>query len=208
MTKYFGYDKVIREVDSKNIVSGIMNIKIKKFFYKARGFMVTPPLIVALLYPYPEEVRGTLYWIWGGVFVLLGLFIRIWAQEHLHYRLDPETTLTITGPYTIMRNPLYVANTSLCVGAAFSSKILWAVPLTLLWCMIVYSIVVRFEEHRLEKQYGESYLEFKNKTSRWKPRKSSFKDLEFINSYFLSSFTGEVHSVLVLLPFFIKDLYF
>ena len=59
-----------------------------------------------------------------------------------------DNAFTHTGPYRWVRNPIYISNTLLCVGLTVLSQVLWMVPVTIAWCLIVYTIVIREEENR------------------------------------------------------------
>ena len=72
----------------------------------------------------------------------------------LHYRLKMRKVLTSTGPYAWVRNPIYIANTSMLVGLTCTSEHFWFVPIMLLWCAVVYHYVVRREESHLRDKYG------------------------------------------------------
>jgi protein-S-isoprenylcysteine O-methyltransferase Ste14 len=71
---------------------------------------------VALLLSNGHAKSNLVLWTIGFLIFLVGMFGRIWAQEHLHYRLKVPLTFTRTGPYAWIRNPIYVSNTLMFVG--------------------------------------------------------------------------------------------
>ena len=83
---------------------------------------------------------------------------------------------------------------------------MWLLPVTLVWCIIIYNLVASYEEGRLVEKYGDEYLEFKKKIPRYIPRNFSFKNLELVNKYFKETLLLELRAFLVLLPFVIKEL--
>ena len=172
--------------------------------YRLRGKLASVPLFVALAcFRWEIEEDGCI-WVFGIGFFLLGLFLRIWAQEHLHYRLKAPMKLTVSGPYAFVRNPIYIGNTLLCVAATFMSELIWLVPFTVLWCMVLYSFVVRYEEQHLMVQYGESYRNYVLYTPRWLPR-MRFANFGLINEYIGASFLSEIGCLLIFLPFILKE---
>ena len=178
----------------------------QRFVYEYRGWMVTPPLLVALFWT--RDLVGPTWKVWplGLLIFAAGLLGRIWAQQHLHFRLrDVDNAFTHTGPYRWVRNPIYISNTLLFVGLTVLSQVLWLVPVTMLWCLIVYTIVVREEEERLLELYGEPYAAYLRDTSRWLPRRSNREAGRF-SGFLLPSLKAEAHNLLLLIPFIIKKL--
>jgi len=178
-------------------------MSVSKWFYRLRGYLVAPPLIFALFYP-PYEMEARFVWPVGIFLLVLGVAIRLWAQQHLRYRLKTHKTLTMTGPYQFVRNPIYIGNTLICLCAAVISQVPWLVPVTLFYCFGVYSLVVRYEESHLISKYREPYGKYMAEASRWVPKVRHVKDLGFINEYFRKAILGEVHCFLVLLPYILK----
>ena len=119
--------------------------------YSMRGVLVSLPIVFVLLFPEPWSTDRHLLSGLGLVLVTLGFGVRLWAQQHLHYRIEAGMTLTTTGPYQLIRNPLYVGNTLIFVGTIATSGRSWLTLATLLWSAAVYSAVVRFEEARLTR---------------------------------------------------------
>jgi len=179
---------------------------VSKWAYRFRGYLVTPPLIFALFCSHYEMEADLLIWPLGLFLFLLGVALRIWAQEHLHYRLRVRKSLTITGPYSFVRNPMYVGNILICLGATITSELLWFVPITLFYCLGIYSLVVRYEESHLLDKYGESYRRYKVEVPRWFPRSLSLKNISLINEYIRQSVVTEIHCTLLVLLFILKEI--
>lgn len=66
--------------------------------YKYRNKLVAVPLMVAIFVTWRECGEWHIIWLGGGIAYLLGLLLRIWAQQHLHFRLGMEMKLTRSGP--------------------------------------------------------------------------------------------------------------
>ena len=175
-----------------------------RFFYLNRGLLASPPLLLALFLTYRQAENGWLVWTIGLLIFFLGLFGRIWAQQHLHYRLKMPMTLTRTGPYALIRNPIYVFNILTSVGLTVVSRVLWMVPITILWSAVIFSIVVREEEQRISKVFGPPYLAYLKEVPRWIPRGSKVP-LELVNEHLAPSIRAELYNLLYLIPFVIKE---
>ena len=182
------------------------------WIFRQRGILANLPLIFALFWTGGETYNVRRAWTLGLALVLLGFAVRVWAQSHIHHRLTPlhrpdRMKFTGTGPYSMMRNPLYIGNTLIIVGATACSKLLWLMPISLVWCALVYSLTVRHEESVLPGLYGQPYLEFLAAVPRWLPRRASLREPGFFNEYTAKAMLAELHCFLVVLPFFFKDVF-
>lgn len=176
-----------------------------RWVFRHRGALVTPPLLFALVYFRHEMEAPWILWPLGLFLVLLGVGFRVWAQQHLHHRLRMHMQFTTTGPYALVRNPLYIGNTLIYLGATATSELPWVIPLTVLWCLGIYSLVVRYEEAALLEQYGEAYREYLRGVPRWLPQLRRSRGWEFVNQHFRAAVLTELHCMLILLPFVLKE---
>lgn len=80
-------------------------------WYRHRGWLVLPPLLLALFIHDFELEKHALVWGSGLTLFVAGVALRLWAQQHVHYRLAAETVCTRSGPYALTRNPIYIGNT-------------------------------------------------------------------------------------------------
>lgn len=173
--------------------------------YRFRGSLFIPPLVFSLLWFRGETERPLLIWPLGLGLLLIGVALRIWAQEHLHHRLKMPMHLTTTGPYQLVRNPLYIGNTLIYLSATVLSELLWLVPVILLWCGVVYARVVREEEAALLSRYGTRYADYHSQVPRWLPRARCLNRFEFTNATLWPAMVSEVHCLLIALPFLLKE---
>ena len=178
---------------------------IPKEVYSLRGYLVTSPLMFSLFW-FRYETEVEFIWPLGISLFLLGLVLRIWAQQHLHYRLKVQKSLTVTGPYSFVRNPIYIGNILICLGATLISELLWLVPITFFYCYGIYSLVVRYEESHLLDKYGVSYRRYMLNVPRWFPKVFRLKDIGLTNEYLRQSIVVEIHCLLLLLPYILKEI--
>ena len=150
-------------------------------YLKNTFFTILQPGIVAILVPYlvyayiPNEfssgpaIRGI-----GVLFLCLGvliLFWCIWSFIHLGKGTispaDPTTSLVHKGLYKYSRNPMYLGVTAMLIGEA----LVWNSISLLIYSIIVWGLfhlfVIYFEEPRLKRDFGDSYLEYLAKVRRW-----------------------------------------
>jgi len=181
--------------------------KLLKWIFKQRGLIMVPPVIFATLCTWNEMENELIISSVGGLVFITGLLLRIWSQMHLHYRLKVHKALTTTGPYGYVRNPVYIGNTIMLVGAIIISELLWFAPMMLVYCAVVYNVVVRFEELHLLNKYGGAYAEYMSKVPRWIPRTISTGLSAIIDTrrFLVPSLLAEVPGLLLLLPFIVKE---
>jgi protein-S-isoprenylcysteine O-methyltransferase Ste14 len=183
-------------------------MRVPKWVYRSRAALLSPPLIFATFWFRFEIENNLLVWPLAISIFCIGLAIRIWAQQHLHYtfRKARPRQLVTTGPYRFVRNSLYIGNILIGVGATVASGLLWLAPVTLIWWTVVYSFVVRYEESHLLEQHGEAYRKYMAEVPRWSPRRISLKNAEFINGFFGRSVLIETRCIWALAPFILKEI--
>lgn len=182
-----------------------MSQSVPDFAYRWRGMLVSIPLVVGIFTSWKEYENAVVTWTIAGVVFAIGLGIRIWSQQHLHYRLQAKTILTTTGPYVLVRNPIYIANTLICLALTVATEELWLLPITFLTCCVVFHFVVQHEEQVLSKAYGEKYLDFVEQVPRWIPRLSALSKLSWSPSFLGASVKAEAYNLLFLIPAILKE---
>lgn len=177
-------------------------------WYKLRGAIFLPPFLVMTFCLLGETETDAVIWPVGLTLFAIGFAIRTWAQIHLGYRLAKHKDLTTTGPYVYVRNPIYIGNTLVILGACVLSELIWFVPVMIVWCIVGYTLVIRYEERHLLEKYGQPYADFLAAVPRWIP-KFSRKTAEKpeTRGLFWPSVGAELHNFLYLLPVIAKELF-
>lgn len=131
------------------------------------------PIAVVILLSAPGRSSPRLVWI-GLATVACGELLRLWAVHHIgvisRTRSDRLGPLVATGPFALVRNPLYLGNTALWVGLAASARLAWLIPAIALLLAVEYHAIVRWEERLLETRLGDSYRAYAAQVPRWIPR--------------------------------------
>jgi len=78
--------------------------------------------------------------------------------------------LATHGPYAYVRNPLYLGNFLLTLGATFISKLLWFLPAVIVLFVAQYVPIVLWEESVLAERFGPQYTAYCQQIPRWLPR--------------------------------------
>lgn len=185
---------------------------IRNIFFKNRSFTPLPILIMILYYARPNSS----YLIFGILFIFLGEFIRVCSVS---YAGGETRTMNVggsavckSGPYSYIRNPLYVGNMFLYVGLtliAGSPNIFLVTLITFTFFFIQYSLIISLEEEALEKKFSEEYVNYKNEVPSIIPKlNSKFKNYDTTPSSLFKTLKTEKRTLqnifLVLLLLFIR----
>lgn len=137
-------------------------VKLGRRIFPLRGLAGLPYLIgVVMLVPPARsswEETGA-----GWLCLLLGLFLRIWGVAGWYAggeRAQTAGLITRTGPYAFTRNPRYLGNLALGVGACWlfgAPHCAWA--FCLLWGCIHLPVICA-EEAVLTRRYGSDYSDY------------------------------------------------
>jgi protein-S-isoprenylcysteine O-methyltransferase Ste14 len=129
------------------------------------------------------------YWEAGAVILsFVGLGIRCMTAGYVprgtsgrNTRWQAAETLNTTGIYSIVRNPLYLGNYIIVLGAALFIQVWWLVLLVSIGFWIYYERIIFTEEEFLRRKFGDQFLEWAQKTPVIIPRFSNWKkpDLPF-----------------------------
>lgn len=142
-----------------------------------RRTVIPIPLALAILVLPASRGQGPALVVAGAVLVGLGEIIRLWGVRHIgaisRTRRDRLGPLVASGPFAIVRNPLYVGNVGLWVGFAVSARLPWLAPIFVAILAFEYHAIVRWEERLLEERLGERYHAYAAQVPRWIPRISN-----------------------------------
>jgi protein-S-isoprenylcysteine O-methyltransferase Ste14 len=80
---------------------------------------------------------------------------------------DPPQILVARGIYTRSRNPMYIGYLLIILGEFLFFGHLLLLGYFLLAVVLIHLFIVLYEEPILKKRFGETYLEYLQKTPRW-----------------------------------------
>lgn len=102
----------------------------------------------------------------GGVLAAVGGWIRGWAAGHIR----KDATLTVSGPYAHVRNPLYVGSFLVGLGVTVAGGEPIFVVLFLSFYLLVYSRTALAEARFLEEKFGDAYQAYAAQVPLFVPR--------------------------------------
>jgi protein-S-isoprenylcysteine O-methyltransferase Ste14 len=85
------------------------------------------------------------------------------------------TSLTTTGVYSVVRNPLYLGNALMWLGAVGSLRLWWLVLVTALLYWLYIERVIVVEETFLERTFGERFSDWASRTPAFVPNVSLWR---------------------------------
>ena len=112
----------------------------------------------------------------GLMAVLIGQYLRISARGYKSEKLLKSSSLIITGPYALVRNPMYLA--SFLMGLGLVILVLeWVwIPLYFVFFALWYWPQIVNEQKWLEKKYGTAFIEYKKTTPCFFPKVRSIME--------------------------------
>jgi protein-S-isoprenylcysteine O-methyltransferase Ste14 len=141
------------------------------WLFRQRTWLPVPIVAALLIIPNPKP--SALLLAAGLATVTAGEALRLWAVRNIgvisRTRSDRLGPLIRSGPFGLVRNPLYIGNILLWIGFAISAGMLWFVPIILIVLGAEYHAIVRWEEGHLEERLGEPYRMYKAEVGRWLP---------------------------------------
>lgn len=89
----------------------------------------------------------------GVSIALVGEALRLWAAGHL----EKSREVTQSGPYALMRHPLYVGSSIIGAGFAIATWHPVVVAMAVLYLATTIPAAIRAEEAHLREKFGEAY---------------------------------------------------
>ncbi len=175
-------------------------MKVGQFFFKYRSYTPLPFLFFMLLYSNPN-----IYSMMAGfIFVVIGEFIRIWANSWAGSETRTTggvggTFLIVSGPYAYVRNPLYIGNIIIYFGLGLMSNAIFPYLqiLALVYFWYQYHSIVKEEESYLKSKFGNNYLDYCKKVNRFFPKLKKYtnQDIEQPEFSWKKGFRSEIRSI-------------
>jgi protein-S-isoprenylcysteine O-methyltransferase Ste14 len=130
---------------------------------KVRKIPVFVGAFLLLLFAKPEP-DGM---VAGMILIIIGEVIRIWAAGHL----QKNELLTVTGPYTYVKNPLYIGTILITAGfCIFADNIYLLTAATFAFCFHYIPYKKKIEGDRLKKIFGRQYEDYDEHVPDYLPR--------------------------------------
>ena len=138
------------------------------------------PLVLFTSHSFPQEgLTDTLFEVSGFALLSLATFGRLWAL--LYVAGNKRVELVTSGPYSIMRHPLYVFSLIGIIGIGLTSENVLVLACLVLFYMSYYPFAVHAEEAKLTRKFGPAYRQYMTDVPAFMPRLSLYKAPERLN---------------------------
>ena len=143
------------------------------FFFRYRSYTALIWFILLALCTF-KEGRDIFTWLPGTVLLFVGEAVRIWSVavigKESRTRGSGVSRLVTQGPYAYVRNPLYIGNFLILLGATLISELCWLLPIAVLLFAVQYVPIVLWEEGNIRNRFGEEFSAYCRRVPRWIPR--------------------------------------
>jgi protein-S-isoprenylcysteine O-methyltransferase Ste14 len=119
------------------------------------------------------QTRGSLVGALGATVCAVGVAFAVWARLHMGSNWGMPMTkhahsdLVTSGPYSVIRHPIYSGIVLATVGSALAGHQSWLVSLVILGSYFVFSAGI--EEKQMLKKFPGQYPAYKKKTKKFIP---------------------------------------
>jgi protein-S-isoprenylcysteine O-methyltransferase Ste14 len=108
---------------------------------------------------------------WLAIAAFAALFVAavramIRARTTLHPNRLPDHLVT-GGPFSLSRNPIYLADTLLMIGIGLISGNAWFLLLAVAASFITQKVAIEPEEKILTEKFGKKYRDYAKRVRRW-----------------------------------------
>jgi len=121
--------------------------------------------------PLPEILRWT-----GYAALIAGVMGRVWCSAYIGGR--KSQLIVDVGPYSFVRNPLYVFSFVGLLGIGLSAGMLTVTLFLAIVFALYYRGVVRGEESFLTARHPEEFADYVRRVPRWIPDFSRYREAE------------------------------
>jgi protein-S-isoprenylcysteine O-methyltransferase Ste14 len=152
-----------------------------KILFRWRSFTPVPLVLIALPLLWRSRGPASPLWLASGLALcVLGQALRAWVLGQVPDGTSGQnekliaTQLNTTGPYALVRNPLYLGNLGITLGLCLVAHdpLLLAGVAALFW--LQYRAIIAAEEGFLREQFGPAYDEYCARVPRFWPTRPAY----------------------------------
>jgi protein-S-isoprenylcysteine O-methyltransferase Ste14 len=129
-------------------------------------------VILILVYALTSRPHPLLAGIGLGV-ALPGMLFRFYASGYI----IKNKQLAQSGPYALVRHPLYTGNIALVLGFAIANVSYWAIPVALFFFWFWYPTAIEYEDRKLRGYFGQTWDDWAARTPALIPRLSNISKM-------------------------------
>lgn len=175
-----------------------MNDKLAAFVFRTRGLYMFIALVASMFLKYQSHQTTPPLLFFTGLVIAFGIQgFRMYSASYLWGKQAVTEVgadfLCVSGPYAYTRNPLYLGNLLIGLGGCIAINEWYAYLLFALSWVLVYSVVIPYEERFLREKFGRAYVEYVSQTGRLIPRLRGYKGTAHVIPDYKAGILGEIH---------------
>jgi protein-S-isoprenylcysteine O-methyltransferase Ste14 len=148
-------------------------VRLGAWAFRQRSWLPVPLGLAVVIFR-TGQVPGLWPVAAGVTLVVVGQLMRLWAVRHIGTISRTRTStrqgpLIMSGPFRMVRNPLYLGNWMIWTGLVLASRLLWMLPIAWAVFALQYGTMVIWEEARLRSMFGRQYDRYARDVPRWLP---------------------------------------
>ena len=121
---------------------------------------------ISTVIPFPYNLLGLLI-VGFGVYIALQS-VRLLISYNTTFEAGGNPSSLVTRrPYSYSRNPIYLGMLLIALGTATTLSSISAFIAPVIFFLVVNTIIIPFEENRLQKNFGIEYERYKRSVRRW-----------------------------------------
>lgn len=163
------------EDDSTQRIGNMSLLEIGENLFQWRNYTIIPAMMILLLFSATTPRSATV----GTLLIMLGLIARVYTVAFMadDSADGPGADQLITsGPFAIVRNPLYISNLIITLGVVFYSGVVILGTLVLAFFIFQYHCITKYEESSLLAKFGDEYQRYMDRVPAWVPLKVPIAD--------------------------------
>lgn len=158
------------EDDSAPHIGNMSLIEMGEKLFQWRHYTIVPALMLLLLFAHPSARTATV----GTLLILVGTAVRIYSVAFMGDDAKDNVGmdyLITTGPFAIIRNPLYIGNLVITFGVIFYAGVVWLGLPLFIFFLFQYHCITKYEENSLLAKFGDEYQRYMDRVPAWVPLK-------------------------------------
>lgn len=163
----------VAAVSGGAVSSEAWSVRLGAWVFRQRSWLPVPLAIAVLV---GGASQGAAWPVLAGIgLAVAGESLRLWSVRQIGSISRTRSLTRVgpfirSGPFRVMRNPLYVGNWLLWTGFTVASRAFWMLPVV--WAVLAVQdrVIVQWEESRLRECFGQRYEQYMREVPRWLPR--------------------------------------
>jgi protein-S-isoprenylcysteine O-methyltransferase Ste14 len=173
------------------IADVIREVRYHEFSRQALG------IVLIAVYGYWCAPVAEIFWA-GALIATAGILFRLYASGYVMKNKE----LATTGPYALVRHPLYTGNILMLAGYCLANGQVWPWLAGIFFLWFWYPPAIEYEDRKLSGHFGDSWREWSSRTPALIPRSFSGMSSPDTTWSFAKSMKQNLEPVIVVYSFF------